>query len=383
MQHKVYLEIPAQIALGLASGRLERIGGIIRDRGTKQVVAWLRESGQLAFRDPDVAAGLLRAMQQGSGSLASVATGVLDAAVTARSHHILMRQMAHISRLSRLAAVTGVLNLGLGAISFVSMIQHANKLAELIRAEAERDRKIERETVVEYLELLKFLSGERRVLASELAVLPLIKSRKNLLASFEEQLAASRLRVGHAARAIQYLVLTMQLDVLHARSYLDTGEAEVARHRLKECLKDYENRSRLFVKRLLGKYPAKYFHGNVSGDDFQRFLLIEEWLRGKEDVLEELYDEYRKDFWNSKAARELKRKPVENLKSNGSIDHITALTLSELLIENMQRLKGYELEIATMRMSVDQWDRLADLEERDFAVIVDLEGLDNLDRIQN
>lgn len=33
------------VAKGLADGTFERIGGVIRDVGTKQVVTWLREVG--------------------------------------------------------------------------------------------------------------------------------------------------------------------------------------------------------------------------------------------------------------------------------------------------------------------------------------------------
>jgi hypothetical protein len=55
--------------------------------------------------------------------------------------------------------------------------------------------------------------------------------------------------------------------------------------------------------------------------------------------------------------------------------------VAELLIEYLQRLEGYELEIATLRMSVQEWDKLTDLEEHDFAAIVDLDLLVDLGRV--
>ena len=47
-QIEVMLEVAPQIALGLASGRLERVGGVVREAGSKQIVMWLREGGQIA-----------------------------------------------------------------------------------------------------------------------------------------------------------------------------------------------------------------------------------------------------------------------------------------------------------------------------------------------
>lgn len=381
MPLKVYFELPAQIALGLASGRLERVGGIIRDAASKKIVAWLRESGQLVLSDPELTTDFLRVLQKGSGGLAAVATGVLDAAVTARSHHLLMRKMNVIHRLSNLAMATGVMNLGLGAISFVTMVDNANRVADLIKSEAERDRTNERESVIEYLGLLKNLSTDRQNLAAALAVMPLLKARRNLLHDLEELLKSDSLTLEQTQSAIQCLVSTMQLDVLHVRSYLDTDQLSAAKSRLRGCVKDYRSHVRSFVKRLLGDFPAMYFHKDVSTEDFQRYLLIEEWLQGKDDILLELIEERRDDFWNRDAIGALNPTLLNAIRRDKPLDHLTALTVAELLIEYLQRLEGYELEIATLRMSVQEWDRLTDLEEHDFAAIVDLEMLDELKRV--
>jgi hypothetical protein len=41
---QVALQVPEHIAQGLASGAYERVGGVIRQIGSKQTVAWLREA---------------------------------------------------------------------------------------------------------------------------------------------------------------------------------------------------------------------------------------------------------------------------------------------------------------------------------------------------
>lgn len=40
---EVVFEVPAQIHIGMTNGSLERIGGVVRDTRSKQVVAWLRD----------------------------------------------------------------------------------------------------------------------------------------------------------------------------------------------------------------------------------------------------------------------------------------------------------------------------------------------------
>ena len=47
----VVFDLPAVLANGLQSGALERVGGVIRDSNSKQVVAWLREGGSGALNN--------------------------------------------------------------------------------------------------------------------------------------------------------------------------------------------------------------------------------------------------------------------------------------------------------------------------------------------
>lgn len=47
----VVFDLPAALANGLESGALERVGGVIRDSNSKQVVAWLREGGSGALNN--------------------------------------------------------------------------------------------------------------------------------------------------------------------------------------------------------------------------------------------------------------------------------------------------------------------------------------------
>ncbi|MET8561381.1 hypothetical protein ABZV75_12580 [Streptomyces flaveolus] len=75
------LEVPAKIAAGIASGTLIRIGGVVRDATSGQIVALLKEtpgteSGQAVMKR---AAALLRS----PGAMATTAAGALAVGVTA------------------------------------------------------------------------------------------------------------------------------------------------------------------------------------------------------------------------------------------------------------------------------------------------------------
>lgn len=48
---QVILDIPEAILKGLQDGTHERIGGVVREVASKQVVAWLRETGGLTLAD--------------------------------------------------------------------------------------------------------------------------------------------------------------------------------------------------------------------------------------------------------------------------------------------------------------------------------------------
>jgi hypothetical protein len=48
----VVFKVPEWLAIGLESGELERVGGVIRDKVTKKVIAWLREGDSVSTEPP-------------------------------------------------------------------------------------------------------------------------------------------------------------------------------------------------------------------------------------------------------------------------------------------------------------------------------------------
>lgn len=88
----------------------------------------------------------------------------------------------------------------------------------------------------------------------------------------------------------------------------------------------------------------------------------------------QVVEELRPSFWNAKVSGKLERKlPWGHPEL--TVDMLTEqLGQAEILIENFQRLEGYELELRSMRLSVSEWEALVpaeELEQHGFAVIVD------------
>jgi len=105
MTINVIFDIPAQVANGLLNGTLERVGGVVRDSSTKQVVMWLQEGGS------GVSKALAQPPLAGLGGIAQ-ANPLLSAA-----------------------------NLGVSVVGFALVLQQLNRISEQIKSvEAKVDR---------------------------------------------------------------------------------------------------------------------------------------------------------------------------------------------------------------------------------------------------
>ena len=105
MNLNVVFDVPALVAQGLMNGSLERVGGVVRDSSSKQVVMWLQEGGS------EVSKALVQPPLAGVQALAA-ASSLLSAA-----------------------------NLGVSVAGFAVVLQQLNRISEQIKAvEAKVDR---------------------------------------------------------------------------------------------------------------------------------------------------------------------------------------------------------------------------------------------------
>ena len=106
MNLNVVFDVPAAVLSGLTNGSLERVGGVIRDASSKQVVMWLQEGGTQVSRSV------------GTPPLASGARGIAAA-----------------------NPILSAANLGVSVAGFTLVLQQLNRISDQIRVvEAKVDR---------------------------------------------------------------------------------------------------------------------------------------------------------------------------------------------------------------------------------------------------
>jgi len=106
MNINVLFDVPALVAQGLVNGSLERVGGVVRDASSKQVVMWLQEGGS------EVSKALANPPLAGGANALAAANPLLATA-----------------------------NLGVSVAGFAMVLQQLNRISDQIRAvEAKVDR---------------------------------------------------------------------------------------------------------------------------------------------------------------------------------------------------------------------------------------------------
>ena len=94
MNLNVVFDVPALVVQGLLNGSLEREGGVVRDISSKQVVMWLRESGEASkvLTQPPLPNLPLGEIAQ----LASPVLGALNLGVTVAGFAVVITQLSQI-----------------------------------------------------------------------------------------------------------------------------------------------------------------------------------------------------------------------------------------------------------------------------------------------
>jgi hypothetical protein len=356
----VLFELPSQIELGLATGALERIGGVVRDTSSKQVVAWLREGvGSQVTHNPPI--GMSSALNM------LLATGqVLNLALTGASLYAILRRIETLSELTA--------NLG-----------------ETIRAEFVRDRDIRFKVALKSArDAFETTNAEFRIHAAQDAIQGLYQAKENFLLDFKNSLKQES-DDEQLLIAQHHLIRAMYAETSIVRCLLDS-DAELAKSRLIEDLQEFTEPVFRLIQLWLGEHPALYFYREVADNDVARFMQIQRWLRGGDSSSDlsqldlAIINELRVDFWNTELIqddyrgdmfRQITRRPVKTIEEQIT-ELSNRLTQVEILIENYERLLGFELELRSMRLAFEEWRSLVDedeLERHGFGVVVDMDRL--------
>ncbi|MCY4146819.1 MAG: hypothetical protein OXE95_01425 [Chloroflexi bacterium] len=385
---KVVFDVPPEIAHGLATGALERVGGVIRETGSKQIVMWLREGARIAS-NPDIAGGVLKSLLNvASGGWASLAAEGINAMVAANRHKVIMQQLSVIQGIATVGAAGSVIGIAVQIASTLYLVRNINEIHDIIVTEFERDRQIRLQAAVEYAEsILPHLKDESRQAGVELASRDFIAARKDILWKLDQILDSRQLTVEQIELASRLLLQAIQLDSAHIRMQLEIGRIDLAKAQLDRRLEEYRKLTRALIQNLLGDYRARYFNSKVADNDFLRFVLVEEWLREEKDIILDLVLEQRKYFWDRNVSQRLGPNKGD-IRRFTHLGHLEALSYIESLIENYGRLVGYRAEIEAVErlgLTFSEWEeqiaeRLADqdidiAEHNDYVLLVDNERL--------
>ncbi|MDX2139399.1 MAG: hypothetical protein SF123_15050 [Chloroflexota bacterium] len=436
---QVLFEVPQTILNGLSTGVLERVGGVIRDATSKEIVTWLRDSdiisGITSLPIPNPVNWVLQAAQAGvtlldghvtrdvvygvgnqvsqvgqqvqnvanqvsvvSGQVAAVSGQV--AAVSGQVTGI-AGQLGALTALNGFMASGMVLNFAMSGISLFATIKRLDKLSSqieqlghVVRSEFNYDRDLSFKVALQAARDI-FESGDSKMSdqASRSALDNLYAAREHYMSEYERTLK-TRQDANSIQLAQQYLLRALVAEVSRIRCYLATGNVQMTRQRLNEDLSVFRNASTRLVKHWLGSKPSLYFHKDNPGEYLDRFLYVQRWLQSPDDVyavkpqnaLFNVVNEVRKDFWNEAVLvdenENLIGQFIDRVRrgkdQNARVLQVEQIPINlanvEMIIENYQHLIGYDLELRSMRLSLEDWQTCVskdDLNKHGFAMILD------------
>lgn len=371
----VVFQVPAHLEAGLYSGALERVGGVVRDRATKQVVAWLREGAQSGGLGLNPVNLILHMAQAG--------VTVWDGHKTRQAVSSLSRQVA---ALSQLTATGQVVNLAIAGLSLSQTLKRLTQLSDqilqlekTIQAEFNRDRVRRFETALEAADdAFKSQNANQRDLAARKAIDDLFEARQNFLEDFNTTLTRDLQNRDRLKLAEHLLLNAIYAHTNRIRCYWAMGDKDRALSRLKEDQPIFRKHVERLVQIRLQPSPARYFEKNISSEDLAQFIAVQQWLKGEEgpitpQTLFAIVDEMRQSFWDMNVfGNTIERTvPFVGKKRSSPLDDLQACSV---LIENYQRLEGFELEIRSVNLSLEAWEQKVDaqaLAQYGGALIVD------------
>ncbi len=371
MKIRVEFEVSDDIAMGLSTGTMERVGGVIRYTDSKQVVAWLREGGNIS--------------RSSSSGLSLLPTLLKVAGMNART----------IAVVAGAVAVAGpLLDLAIIGYTIHRLTQRIKSLKQEIADIYDRLEKLfNRSTDAALLAALDqaedFLDAEDFVTKQGMlnnVIDRLVYAEKLLLKDFDDALTE-----GNLVLAGKLLTTVFTVNALSTRCRLDFGEEKVAINRLNKNLSGLESCVKALVRELVGDQPALYFHESVCEDYLDRYIQIRSWLDGSHNIWESVVKEARTNFWNDKAVKPLFQAKWKGLYQYQVLQdnpfYRESIPPAEELIENFQRFESYALDLESSErpsrdleeLSEDAARRLADHD--DYVLLVDEDALDRAGRL--
>jgi len=265
--------IPEEIAQGLSKGIYERVGGVVRKTGSKQVVAWLRE------------------ISEKSDSALSIVSG-----------------------LSSVGAVSSILNLAVSTMGFIVVLkrlgvieQQLDQAQEVLRT---IDYKIDLSFYANFRAALDLAFNAFTMTNSETRKISAMQAINRFLEAEHHYTKLTDIEIANGSQvADEYLSTLCLAYVTEVRCYLEMEELDTARRRLQEGVAVLRPRFEKHINTLLTSNPAAYLHPSLSEYvGLKRLTKVYQWLKPGLDE-SDVFDMQRENLFN------LAQKPDEWIKS--------------------------------------------------------------------
>ncbi|MFS8855432.1 MULTISPECIES: hypothetical protein [unclassified Synechococcus] len=287
---QVILEIPEAILKGLQNGTYERVGGVVREVASKQVVAWLRETGGLTL--PNSIGNWIPGVDIINGILANIQLRQINLRLIDISN-----KLNTVLGLTQFNTALGLANLGLSAIGFAvviskldqidSRIQHLQQSISELKDTIDRSLLAKAKSAINVAEIALKMSSQtnRKRLVTEV-IQPLLEAEHYYQAAWD-----SNWNENNGILAREYILILSLVYVTEIKCYLELEEHEMALKRLAEAEEILKPRIRDYIKLLLTKNPSGYLHRTCQGVSLSSVVEILKYATGESDT-NKLFDEY-------------------------------------------------------------------------------------------
>jgi len=325
MNLNVTLDLPKRIAKGLLSGQFERVGGVVRDVETKQVVAWLRDIGNSSNQvlSTVLSPSTLSSTASTALSLANPVIGVLNLAVATMGFIVIKNRLGVIEQ--QLEQAQGVLQ----TIDYkIDLSFYANFRAALDLA----------------CNTFTMTSSETRKMSAMQAINRFLEAEHHYTTLADIEISNGSLV------ADEYLSTLCLAYVTEVRCYLELEELDTARSRMQEGVAALRPRFEKHANTLLTSNPAAYLHPSLKEQvGLKQLTKVFQWLEPGFDE-SDVFEMQRENLFN------LAQKPEEwinslpqaicipkaatNLKSfNGLAKYSKKLVMESPLLTTISKLK--------------------------------------------
>ena len=234
-------QVPEYIAQGLSNGAYERVGGVVREVGSKQIVAWLRETGE------PVLSKIL------SPSLVGAVASTLNLAVSTTGFIVILKRLGIIEQ----------------------QLEQAQEVLQTI------DYKIDLSFYANFRAALDLAINAFTMTNSETRKMSAMQAINRFLEAEHHYTKLTDIEIGNGSQvADEYLSTLCLAYVTEARCYLELEEIETAHRRLQEGAVILRPRFEKYIYTLLTSNPAAYLHPTLKEQvGLKRMTKIYQWLQ--------------------------------------------------------------------------------------------------------